>query len=199
MSHPGSGPPRIIRGALLAGCCTALAVVGHVGAGGEAPAVAALVAGTVVVGAEFAVLADRRRAFGQILAGALAAQAVFHVLFSLACAHGYELTTGTTITPGTPGPVAGTLVEAFPTPVMVLAHLGAAVLLAALAAAGETLVWVVFHLLGLVRLPALTLPAPAGVNVTPARNHDDLPGARELRIRRAHRRRGPPAVMPAPA
>ncbi|MGW0226919.1 hypothetical protein ACWDWO_01260 [Actinopolymorpha singaporensis] len=197
MSHPGSGPPRIIRGALLAGCCTALAVLGHAGASGDPPPVAALVAGTVVVGAAFAVLADRRRAFGRILAAALVAQAVFHVLFSLACSHGYELTTGTTLTSGS---VAGALAEVSPGPVMALAHLGAAVVLAALATAGETLVWAAFHLFGLVRLPTLTLPAPAGVNVTPARNHDDdLPGARELRIRRAHRRRGPPAPMPAPA
>ncbi|MFD2081127.1 hypothetical protein SAMN05421678_104187 [Actinopolymorpha cephalotaxi] len=197
MSHPGSGPLRIIRGALLAVCCTALAVLGHVGGGGEAPPVTALVAGTLVVGAAFAVLADRRRAFGQILAAALVAQAIFHAAFSLACAHGFDVTTGSAITPG---PVAGAPAEVFPGPVMVLAHLGAAALLAALAAAGETLVWVVFHLLGLVRLPALTLPSPAGVNLTPARHHhDDLPGARELRVCRAHRRRGPPAVMPAPA
>lgn len=197
MSHPGSGPLRIIRGAMLAACCTALAVLGHLGAGGEAPPMAAVVAGTVVVGAAFAVLADRRRAFGQILAAALAAQAVFHAGFSLACSHGYDLTTGTTITPG---PVAGALAQVAPGPVMVLAHLGAAVLLAALAAAGETLVWVVFHLLGLVRLPALTLPSPAGVELAPARDQDDdLHGARELRICRAHRRRGPPAALPAPA
>ena len=197
MSHPGSGPLRIIRAALLAVCCTGLAVLGHVRAGGEPPPAAALVAGTVVVGAAFAVLADRRRAFGQILVAALVAQAIFHAAFSLACAHGFELTTGSTITPG---PVAGAPAEVFPEPVMVLAHLGAAAVLAALAAAGETLVWVVFHLLGLVRLPALTLPSPAGVNITPARNHDDdLPGGREFRICRAHRRRGPPALMPAPA
>ncbi len=197
MSHPGSGPLRIIRGAMLAACCTALAVLGHVGAGGALPPVAALVAGTVIVGAAFAVLADRRRAFGQILAAALAAQAIFHAGFSLACAHGYDLTRGTTVSPG---PVAGALETATPGPVMLLVHVGAAVLLAALAAAGETLVWVVFHLLGLVRLPALTLPVPAGVNVTPVRDHDDdLPGARELRICRAHRRRGPPTVTPAPA
>ncbi|MET9023628.1 hypothetical protein ABZV93_27015 [Actinopolymorpha sp. NPDC004070] len=196
MSHPGSGPLRIIRGALLAVCCTALAVLGHVGAGGEPPPVAALVAGTVIVGAAFAVLADRRRAFGQILAAALVAQVIFHAAFSLACAHGYDLTTGTTLTPS---PVAGAVAEVSPGPVMVLAHLGAAVVLAALAAAGETLVWVVFHLLGLVRVPALTLPSPTRVGVTPARNHDELHRARELRICRAHRRRGPPAAMPAPA
>ncbi|GAA5002551.1 hypothetical protein [Actinopolymorpha pittospori] len=192
MSNPGSGLLRISRGGLLAVCCTALALLGHVSSGGGRPPVPALLAVTVVVGSAFAVLADRRRAFGQILVGALVAQVAFHTAFTLSMP-GHHHVSGVAVSHGSTELFFG-LKSGIP---MLLGHLVAAVLVAVLAASGEALVWALYHLLGLVRLPDLAKPLPSGPSSPPPNDVAALPAAAEWLGGRAHPRRGPPRLVHA--
>lgn len=191
----------MVRGGLLACCCTALTVLGHAGGGGGIPSPPALIAVTVLVGAGFSVLAQRRRHFGQILAAALATQAVFHVAFSLAStAH----TAGRSGHPLLPvGHQTSHLVPpASPTAHSMLAglampagHLAAAAVMAWLAAYGEATAWRLFRLLTLVRLPRVTPVAVVrGPVLVPSRAWERPAGApwsaRVLPLR------GPPATCP---
>ena len=186
MSNPGGGLLRLARGGLLAVCCTALALLGHLAGGGRGvPSLPVLLAVTALVGAGFCVLADRRRQFHQILAGALAAQVAFHLSFSLAApigaAHGAAYVHG--------GPVD---VD----PPMLVGHGVAAAAIAILVSRGEDLVWALFHLLGLVWLPRPdVLPAvgmPRAMRSAPA---DSVATAGALLPGRVHPRRGPPTLV----
>lgn len=130
------------------------------------PSLPVLVATTVLVGAGFSVLAQRRRHFGQILAAALAAQAAFHVAFSLESPHtpaahfGHGMSMGNQTAHLLPHAwqSAQTVVVGL---AMVAGHLAAAAVMAWLAAYGEATVWRLLGLFTLVRLPR---PAPVAVD-----------------------------------
>lgn len=192
MSDPGSGLLRISRGGLLAVCCTALALLGHVSGGGGRPPVPALFAVTLVIGSAFAVLADRRRAFGQILVGAVVAQVAFHTAFTLSMP-GHHHVSGVVVSHGATELFFG-LRSGIP---MLAGHLVAAVLVAGVAASGEALVWALYHLLGLVRLPDLARPLPSGPPGPAPNDVATLPAAAEWLGGRAHPRRGPPLLVHA--
>jgi hypothetical protein len=162
-------------------CCGALALLGHVLSGAAAPPLSAFVAVTALIGATFAVLAGRRRQFRHILAVSLAAQVAFHLAFLLTSAH-----PAGDLGPGPTDPLA------LWDPVAAGGHVAAAVVISALVARGEDVVWALYHLLGLVRLPSQVVPGvstpvrPLPVQVGKAR-----PG--EWLWAQVHPRRGPPS------
>ena len=194
MSNPGGGLWRIARGGLLAVCCTALAVLGHLGGGGQTPAPAQVCA-TVLLGAVFAVLGDRRRDFAQIAGAALVSQAVFHLAFSLS-SHGAVADLGHSPAAGSAaiGNANGLAAEMWPSLSMVVGHVVAALAMAAVVAYGEVLVWALFHLFGLVGLPKLRQPSPAGPLRVPCARAAEVVRPGGCLVARVHPRRGPPAA-----
>ncbi|WP_020575721.1 hypothetical protein [Actinopolymorpha alba] len=189
MSNPGGGLLRVMRGAVLAVCCTTLALLGHLGGGGGMAPLPALLAVTLLLGAGFTILAQHRRSFGQIAVAAIAAQAIYHLAFSLSPGdHGQ---------PATAFPPSGSAYLPAGLPVyvnlpMLAGHLVAALVMAGLLAHGESLLWALFHLLGLVRLPALARPVSLGLPGRVRAFRVDVPAISELLLGRVHRRRGPP-------
>jgi hypothetical protein len=183
VSHPGRGLLRIGRGGLLAVCCTMLALAGHVVGGGGVPKPYALVAVAVLAGAGFCVLADRQRSFRQVFTGAVAAQAVFHLTFSLAGPGSGAHSSGAGAVPGT---------SLGPDLVMVGGHLFAAAGTAALLAHGDTVLWALVELLGLVRVPALGALPVVAVPCPVVQSFPDLPAPGAVLSARVHPRRGPP-------
>ncbi|GAB3403233.1 hypothetical protein [Flindersiella endophytica] len=137
---PGRGALRIARGGVLAAACLLLAIAGHVGGGGHLPPLPALVVTGVLIGAAFAVLADRRRGLKQLMAASLAAQVLFHAVFALA---GHDQ--HTLLVSGAPALVR---------------HGVASLLVAALAARADEMLWT---LAGLLRraLPPPLVVVPA--------------------------------------
>ncbi|MEQ7123051.1 hypothetical protein ABN034_00900 [Actinopolymorpha sp. B11F2] len=184
MSHPGRGLLRVARGGLLAVCCAMLALAGHVIGGGDVPKAHTWVAVAVLTGAGFSVLADRQRSFGQVLAGAVAAQAGFHLAFSL---------TGPGAGDHAQPAAGGSHGMGLPTDLaMVGGHLLAAAGTAALVTHGDTVLWSLVELLGLVRMPPLGAPLVVTVPCSPAPSPPDLPRPGASLCARAHPRRGPP-------
>lgn len=190
MGNPGAGLLRVGRAAMLAVCCGALALLGHISGGAAAPPLSAFVTVTALIGAAFAVLAGRRRQFRHILVVSLGAQVAFHLAFYFTSTHSTmahgALSAGSSLG-GSPGGGWAAIWD----PVAVAGHAGAAVVLSALVAHGEDLVWALYHLLGLVRLPSLgaltvlqlTQPLPVQLELA-------QPGERLWA--RVHPRRGPP-------
>lgn len=165
--QPAAGPWRVVRAAFVAVVCVACSVVAHVAAGGEVPG-----AGTVAgvcggVGVLAYALSGRRWTFGRLLLVLGIGQIVLHPLFDLVNP------------PGAAAESAG----------MVVAHLAAAVGLAAVMAHGDLVLWrlaAVVHALlrplagfaGTVVVPVapagsscavggLDLPVPTGVELAP--------------------------------
>jgi hypothetical protein len=181
MGNPGAGLLRAGRGVTLAVCCGALALLGHVSGGAPAPPLSAFLTVTALLGAAFAVLAGRRRQFRHILAVALGAQVAFHLAFQLTAAHSADHL-GVT---GAVGPLA------FWDPLTAAGHAAAAVVMSALVARGEDVVWALYHLLGLVRLPLPVAPE-AWPLVRPLPVRVEEPRPEEWLWARVHPRRGPP-------
>lgn len=169
--HPGSGAMRIARGGVLAVACLLLAVSGHVGGGGHLPPLPAVLVAGALIGAVFAVLADKRRGTAQLIVASLGAQVLFHATFVLA---GHDLHLA---------PFLG--------PRAIESHVLASIVVAVLAARADALLWSLVELLALTRVPSLAVVPAAQVPIAAP-----LPGeAASRRVRLAGdacRRRGPP-------
>jgi hypothetical protein len=169
---PGRGALRIARGGVLAAACLLLAVAGHGGGGLHLPPLPALLVTGVLIGAVFAVLADRRRGLKQLMAASLGAQVLFHAVFALAGHDQHSL-----LVSGAPALVR---------------HAVASLLVAALAARADGLLWA---LVGLLRraLPPPLVVVPIGLPAAAAAPVLDLvPLSRVRSYARACPRRGPP-------
>ena len=167
----------MLRGSLLALCCTLLALAGHVGGGGRVTAVLPMLIGAAPLTAGFIVWADRRRDTAAIIAAAIVSQLGFHVLLSLC------------------GPTATTH-DHHAEEAMVLGHAVAAAVTGWALACGESAVWALHHAMRqlgcviLVRLPVLP------DRLSGRRPADAAPAGCGAGIVRAaaHRRRGPPPL-----
>ncbi|KQX62855.1 hypothetical protein ASD06_12600 [Angustibacter sp. Root456] len=164
MSSPATGGLRALRAALLATACVSLALAAHTCAGGHAPDALAVLTATVAVGCAALLVTGRRLGAATTVVGLVGVQAALHGWFALTSGQGCAVTGAFThlhgAAPGCP-PVAGGAPEqsavhgaASAGLVMLLAHLGAVVLLGLLLARGDALLW---RLAGLLprRLPAV--------------------------------------------
>jgi hypothetical protein len=171
MMDPGRGALRIARGGVLAAACLLLAMAGHVGGGGHLPPLPALVVTGVLIGAAFAVLADRRRGLKQLMAASVGAQVLFHAVFALAGHDQHSL-----LVSGAPALVR---------------HAVASLLVAVLAARADGLLWSLVGLLQRAWLPSLVV-VPVGVPGVAAPVPALVPRPRVQADARACPRRGPP-------
>ncbi|PSK98570.1 hypothetical protein CLV63_105244 [Murinocardiopsis flavida] len=181
MRTPAQGILWALRTAVLAVGCTGLAWGGHIAAGGDPGGAAsgpALAAATLLTALPLARFTSEQRGFGEIFAVLAAAQVVLHLLFQAAAPATADHLAAMTGGPGSAqhghalfGYSAG----------MLVAHLWAALLAAALLSRGEHALWT---LLGLIdrAVPAL-LRAPGTV----------------LTLGTAPRTPGPPAALPRTA
>src|SRR4051794_37767740 len=145
MSSPGWGAARVVRGSLLALCCTLLALSGHVLGGGRAVEVLPMVAVAGPLGAAFVVWADRQRGPVELAVAAAGSQVAFHLVFAL-CG-------GT----GLPGHATTGNLE------MVAGHLAAGLAMTWVLSRGERALWALYGALSTVlTLWAVWLPVPAG-------------------------------------
>lgn len=136
----GTGAPRWARASLLATLTVLVSVGGHALAGGTVELSLPLLLGGMALGLMCVAAADVRRSFREILAVVLLAQPVLHLLASMG-AHG---------THGSVEPVSAA---------MVLAHVGAALVVTVLLAGAERGVWTYAELLRPARLPSVAEPA----------------------------------------
>ena len=170
------------RGLTLAASCLLLSAGAHAVAGGGAPELEPALLGPALLSAVCVAAADRRRGFAGILGVVAVSQPVLHVLLSLS--H---------------DPAAAAV--ALPGLGMVLAHAVAGLVVAALLAGTEAVLWGFAALSATVLLrqprrvhaglPAVLTAFDAPVLPTPARR----PYA--LLLSRGLSRRGPPVVGPA--
>jgi hypothetical protein len=142
---PGTGAYRVVHGAVLAFVTTLLAAAAHVATGGHLPPLLSLVAGGVVLGGAFFVLADKQRGLVQVAAAAVGSQLVFPAAFVI-CGHD----------------------SAFPSPSMSVFHVTVAILVAALAIRGDSLIWAITDLLRFVRVSLLVVLLPDVPQLRPA-------------------------------
>lgn len=138
MRTPGTGAARWARAGLLALLTVLISVGGHALAGGTVTLSMPLLLGGAVLGALCVAAADVRRSFVEILGVVLLAQPVLHLLASMG-GHGHG-----------PSDAAGAAVAG---PVMVLMHVGAAVVVSVLLADAERAFWTIAGLLRPVRVP----------------------------------------------
>lgn len=174
-------PLRLMRAATFSAVCLALAVLGHVAAGGSWPRPWAVAAAGAAVMAMAALLAGRERSTVTISAGLAALQLSLHEVFALGGAAG--------ISP--PHPHVRGLGESLG---MLVAHLTATMITGWWLARGESALWAMLRSAGrrlgamflLLRPPAAVAPAsrPAHAPVTPV-------PARAV-LRHSVSRRGPP-------
>jgi hypothetical protein len=171
----------VARGALLALCCTALALSGHVLGGGQVVAVLPMLAVAGPIGAAFVVWADRQRDPLELAAAAAGSQVAFHVVFSL-CG-------GT----GLPGHATRAGVE------MAAGHLVAGVAMTWVLSRGEAALWGLYRALsGVVRLWFLPQPVVASRSSRPPAEAVSPQGCGAgLVLAAAHPRRGPPRSLAA--
>jgi hypothetical protein len=206
VSSPATGALRSLRAALLGGVCVALALAGHVAAGGRAPSAWAVLILTVPMGALALALTSHRRGLPSIGATVIGSQLLLHKALMWSAGAGCSVSgdphahlghggAGAVVSclpmagMGTPGTVH------FSTGAMLLAHVLAGLLSTLLLAYGETLLWRCWDRLARVPAPGAVRPAPivaralfAAYDVRPA-----------LHLTGPTRRRGPPAVAPVPA
>lgn len=180
MKTPGRGGARVARGLTLAVSCLLLSAAAHATAGGGAPGLEPALMGAGVLSVVCVAAADRRRSFAGILGVVAVSQPVLHVLLALS----HE-------------PAATAAVV--PDRGMVLAHVVAGLIVAALLAVAEAAVWAMAalsstYLLRLPRrlvggLPAVPTSLPARPGPAPARPpHGVL-------LCRSVTRRGPPVAV----
>lgn len=169
-----------MRAGLLAVLTVLISLGGHALAGGSVHLSLPLLLGGAALGALCVAAADVRRSFGEIVAVVLTAQPVLHLLASMG--HG--------------GAAAAPPDSAHVGPGMVLAHVGAAVVVSALLADAERAWWTLAGLLAPLRLPR---PVPLVVDaLAPV-----LVGDRRARplynvgLTAGVRGRGPPVVVGA--
>ncbi|EID54237.1 hypothetical protein [Saccharomonospora xinjiangensis] len=163
---------RVVRGVLLAGCSATLSTTAHAVGGGHLPHLLTTVAITVLIGWISTAIAERTRGFGGIALVLGGAQLITHLVL---------------------GELSGHVVGG---PAMLAGHVSATVVTALLIARAEEMLAVAVSVLFFLR----RLLVPAG---TPARSWPvrravvrDVEGtlAYSIQLRRAHPRRGPPAL-----
>ncbi|MEU8204937.1 MFS transporter [Streptosporangium sp. NPDC049046] len=174
-------PLRLMRAAAFSAVCLALAVLGHVAAGGSVPGPWAVAAAGASVTAMATLLAGRERSAVAIGAGLATLQLSLHEVFALGDATGISL----------PHPHVRGLGESLG---MLVAHLTATLVTGWWLARGESALWALLRSAGrrlgamfpLLRPPAAVAapPRPAYASVTPV-----LPRAV---LRHFVSRRGPP-------
>jgi hypothetical protein len=81
--NAGSRLPRLVRGSTTAAVSTFVALLGHVAGGGEVPRVLGVAAPLVLSVLVCTLLAGRRPSLTRVVASVIAAQTLFHLLFSL--------------------------------------------------------------------------------------------------------------------
>ncbi|WP_123788580.1 hypothetical protein [Phytoactinopolyspora halophila] len=145
MKDPGRGMARVVRGLILATTCLGMSLAAHVAAGGVVHLSVDVVAGGLALSAMCVAAADTRRSFGGILGVVVLSQLVLHLFAGAGGHHGEVSSYGWT-------------------PTMLASHVIAAVVLSALLAHGERLVWALW---GLTRLlprvpPVQDVSPPAG-------------------------------------
>lgn len=178
--HPlGQGPTRWLRAGVLVALTVLVSLGGHALAGGTVHVSGPMVLGVLALGAACVAAAEVRRSFPEILAVVLLAQPVLHLLASMG---GHQHGGGQ---PATAGVSAA----------MVLAHVGASVLVSALLADADRVLWALAGLVVRVLPPAVApVPVPAAEVPVVRAPCVRLP----LALRSApRRRRGPPVVVAA--
>lgn len=204
VTSPATGGLRALRAGLLATACVSLALVAHTSAGGRAPDALALLTATVAVGCAALLVTRRRLGHATTAAGLVVVQALLHLWFALTSGQDCAVTGALTHAHGVAprcAPVMGAAPEqaassgaASAGVVMLLAHLGAVVLLGVLLARGDALLW---RLAGL--LPRRVPAAPGLAVLAPVRLAAAAPatalGTRSVDT--GWRRRGPPRSVTA--
>lgn len=175
--------PRVLRGLAAAGSSAALAVAAHAAAGGALPSTGlAVVLTTLLAGAGVA-LADRQRGLPSILAVVGGSQLTLHVLLDrLGHAH---------------GAAGGGDASALPSPLMVVTHTVAAVMVAVLLAGAERSVFALAAVLRWLLGGVLPAPRPLPAMGLAAQEQTPValaPGSITLTVllTRVNARRGPP-------
>jgi hypothetical protein len=165
----GSRLPRLVRGAATAALATFVALFGHVAGGGDVPRFLGLVAPLVLSVLVCTLLAGRRLSVTRLAVSVVAAQALFHLLFTIgsstragvatvadAVGHHQQVAVGA-------GQAVTATAHQHSTPLMLLGHAIAALITIAILVFGERLVK---SLVTLARRFARWL-APFGDQVTP--------------------------------
>lgn len=122
MAGLGRGRARIVRGFVMSGACLIVPVMAHIAAGGSVPANMGFLLAGALLSTACVALADRRRGPGEIAVLLLLSQPILHVLLVLAGHHGSDASM-----------LSG--------PLMLAAHLVAALVLTVLLAGAEAVIW----------------------------------------------------------
>ncbi|GAA2868648.1 hypothetical protein GCM10010517_28500 [Streptosporangium fragile] len=176
-------PLRLTRAAAFSAVCVALAVLGHVAAGGSGPAAWAVVTGGSAVTAAAVLLAGRERSAVTISTGLSALQLLLHELFALGDPAGTSLA---------PHLHAKGLGESLG---MLAAHLTATLITGWWLSRGEDALWSLLRSAGRRLLAAFPLPvAPPAPRVVPGARHRAVPAPLPAGavLRHSVSRRGPP-------
>lgn len=142
MSSPGRGALRWLRGSVLAGWCLTLSLVAHIVAGGAVDLSPVMLFAAGLLAGMCVAAADRQRGLAGIVVVVGLSQVVFHLL---AGGHAHA-------SAAAPGASSA----------MLAMHTLAALVISAAVADGERLIWSLFALLGLRRVPRLIVPRPTG-------------------------------------
>ncbi|PSL07021.1 hypothetical protein CLV30_102410 [Haloactinopolyspora alba] len=151
----------MLRGGFLACLCLVVSLLGHAAGGGAVHVTAGLLAGGLVVAGSCIAVAGAQRGFVGILVATTAAQLLLHLLAGAEAHHGHA-----GAAPSGPG--------------MITAHVLASLVVSAIVADGERLVWTLCALVTTRRLRALldvtapappTASAPAAVAAVPIPTH----------------------------
>jgi hypothetical protein len=163
----------VVRGSVLSGFSLLLSVSSHAVAGGSAHLSAGSVAGGLLVAAVSVAAADAQRRFRDIVAVVGLSQVALHVMAG--------------------GGHAGAGVAAAPEVGMVAAHVLAAVLVSAVLAHGERLIWSLFSLLRVPRAQRLFRCVRTVATAVPEPRFPEPPRLRPAFPRPGAGWRGPPS------
>jgi hypothetical protein len=207
------GATRLGRGAAVASAAVAVALAGHVAAGGAVPGPAGVLVPLLLAIPVCAVVSGLRLPWLRLVLSVALSQALFHLLFTLGApgAPGVASTLdGATGTAGHPHTEHAAALDALTTSghalhadgPMTVAHLLAGLVTVALLRSGEVALHRAARALRRIvlrLLPALPASAPTGTarRTRPARAHGDVPATSVLLTAADVVRRGPPRT-PAP-
>ncbi|MFJ9893067.1 hypothetical protein ACIQPR_07005 [Streptomyces sp. NPDC091280] len=193
---------RSLRAAVFAAVCVLLAAAGHGLATGATPPLWADGAGFLAVFGMGWLLGGRERSLSGIGAAMLATQAGLHVGFGLARPRAAMAMAGMSTLPG--HSMAAMRPTQAMTPHAVAAHVVAALVAAWWLRRGEAALWSLLRW-AVALVPGLAAwwrdapaPLPARTAGRPGRTAADAAPARQLLLRHAVSRRGPPVPVPYP-
>jgi hypothetical protein len=141
VTSPGRGTLRVARGLTLAAFCLVMSMTAHAAAGGAVHVSSGLLIGGMALSVICVAAADTRRSFGGILAVVIVSQIAMHLFAGVGGHHVESASFGWTAE-------------------MIIYHVVAAVLLSTLLAHGERLLWAMFDLAQLPRIPLVSSPVP---------------------------------------